>query len=235
MKYKSLVKKLNLSEEDFDTIKNAVAEAEKKTTGEIAVAVAPESAHYSFWELLAANCFAAIVLVVLLPFADKIRGLYRLLYWQNEPSWILPLFFIVSCFAAVVIAFYLANIPAVDRVIIPKAVRMSCVTHRAFRYFTESGIYDTAEHSGILIFVSYMERQVRIIADRGISEKISQDLWNLIADELSENLKKGDASLAFTTAITKCGELLAENFPPHEENPNELADGLVILEDAEWY
>ena len=235
MKYKTLVKKLNLSEADFETIKKSVADAESKTTGEIAVAVAPESAHYSFWELLAANVFAAIVLVVLLPFSDVIRGLYRNLYWQNEPSWILPLFYIISCFAAVVIAFYLANIPAVDRFIIPRAVRMSCVTHRAFRYFTESGVYDTAEHSGILIFVSYMERQVRIIADRGISEKISQDLWNLIADELAENLKKGQTAVAFESAIKKCGELLAENFPPHEENPNELSDGLIILEDAEWY
>lgn len=235
MKYKTLVKKLNLSEADLENIKKSVAEAEAKTTGEIALAVAPESAHYSFWELLAANIFAAVVLVVLLPFSDVIRGLYRNIYWQNEPSWILPLFYIISCFAAVVIAFYLANISAVDRLIIPRAVRMSCVTHRAFRYFTESGVYDTAEHSGILIFVSYMERQVRIIADRGISERISQDLWNLIADELAENLKKGEAALAFTTAISKCGELLAENFPPHEENPNELSDGLVILEDSEWY
>ena len=111
MKYKTLVKKLNLSEADFETIKKTVADVESKTTGEIAVAVAPESAHYSFWELLAANVFAAIVLVVLLPFSDVIRGLYRNLYWQNEPSWILPLFYIISCFAAVVIAFYLANIP----------------------------------------------------------------------------------------------------------------------------
>ena len=50
-----------------------------------------------------------------------------------------------------------------------------------------------------------------------------------------KNLKKGDAEAAFTNAIKKCGQLLAENFPNHEENPNELADGLVVLEDAEWY
>lgn len=170
----------------------------------------------------------------MLPFSDKILALYRRLYWQNEPSWILPLFFIISCLAAVVIAFYIANIPVVDRLIIPPSVRRTCVTNRAFRYFTESGVYDTAEHSGILIFVSYMERQVRIVADSGISKHISQDMWNLIADELAENLRKGQAAAAFTTAIEKCGELLAEYFPPHEENPNELPDGLVILEDAEW-
>ena len=235
MKKKTLYKKLHLNDQVFENIKKTVAEVEAKTTGEIALALAPESAHYSFWELLSANIFAAILLLVLLPFSESIRGLYRLIYWQNEPGWIIPVFYVISAFVAVVLFFYLANIPAIDRLIIPAAVRRSCVTHRAFRYFTESGVYDTAEHSGILIFVSFMEKQVRIIADRGISQKISQDLWNLIADELAENLKKGDAEAAFTSAIKKCGQLLAENFPNHEENPNELADGLVVLEDAEWY
>ncbi|MBR1638412.1 MAG: TPM domain-containing protein [Treponema sp.] len=235
MKYKTLVRKLHLSEQDFDDIKKAVADAEAKTTGEIAVAVTAESARYSFWELLAGNIAAALVLIVMIPFADKIRGLYRMLYWQNEPSWILPLFYIITCFASVIIIFYLANIPALDRLIIPPSVKRSCVTHRAFRYFTESGVYETAEHSGILIFVSYMERQVRIVADSGISAKISQDMWNLIADELAENIGKGQVKLAFTTAIEKCGALLAENFPPHQENPNELSDGLVIVEDEEWF
>ena len=234
MKYKTLIKKLRLGDGDFKAIKDAVAAAEAKTTGEIAIAVTPESARYCFWGLLAADFFGALVLVCMLPFSEKILALYHRLYWQNEPSWILPLFFVISCLAAVVIGFYVCNIPTVDRLVIPRSVRKTCVTNRAFRYFTESGVYDTAEHSGILIFVSYMERQVRIVADSGISKHISQDLWNLIADELAENLRKGEAAKAFTTAIEKCGELLAENFPPHEENPNELPDGLVILEDAEW-
>ena len=49
-------------------------------------------------------------------------------------------------------------------------------------------------------------------------------MWNLIADEMAENIGKGQVKAAFTTAIEKCGELLADNFPPHEENPNELLD-----------
>ncbi len=55
MKYKTLIKKLRLGDAEFKAIKNAVAEAEAKTTGEIAVAVTPESARYCFWELLAAD------------------------------------------------------------------------------------------------------------------------------------------------------------------------------------
>lgn len=234
MKTKSLLKKLNLGESDFTEIKNAVAQAEAKTTGEIALAVTPESSHYSFWELFASNCFAAIVLLVLLPFSSQISSFLNSLYWQNAPKWVIPFFYILVTFSSIALFFYICNIPFIDRIIIPRSIRTNCVNNRVLRYFTESGVYDTAEHSGILIFVSYMERQVRIVADRGISEKISQDMWNLIADELCENLKKGETLSAFTSAIEKCGDLLAQNFPPHNENPNELPDGLVILEDAEW-
>ena len=72
MKYKTLIKKLKLKDEDFTAIKNAVAAAEAKTTGEIAVAVTAESGRYCFWELLAADFFGMLVLVCMLPFADKI-------------------------------------------------------------------------------------------------------------------------------------------------------------------
>jgi putative membrane protein len=57
----------------------------------------------------------------------------------------------------------------------------------------------------------------------------------LIADEFAEELKNGNVAEAFVQAILKCGDLLAENFPAKKENPNELTDGLVILEDAEWF
>lgn len=235
MKYKSLVKKLKLEDSDFSTIKDAIHQAEEKTTGEICAAITPESAHYSFWELLSANAVACVALIIMLGFSEKIRTMYQRFYWQNEPDWILPAFFVVSCFSIVVLVFYLANISFIDRIVIPKSVRKVSVTNRALRYFTESGVYKTAEHSGILIFVSFMERQVRIIADEGISKKISPDLWNLIADEFAEELKNGHTVEAFTQVIQKCGDLLAENFPAKEVNPNELSDGLVILEDAEWF
>ena len=235
MKQKTLIKKLKLSEKDFQDIKAAIQNAEEKTTGEIAVAVAPESAHYSFWELLFANLIAALALICLLPFADKFYSIYQTVYWQNQPSWLIPAFFVITCFSTVAITFYIANIPFIDRIIIPNAVKKSCVTHRAFRYFTESGVYDTAEHSGILIFVSFMEHQVRILADSGIAKRISQDLWNLIADELAEDIKNGKTAQAFLNAVSKCGDLLAEQFPAKEENPNEISDGLVILGDLEWY
>ena len=95
-------------------------------------------------------------------------------------------------------------------------------------------MYCTKENSGILIFVSYFERQVRIIADKGISAKISQDLWNLIADEMTESLAKNKVKEAYINAIERCGELLQEHFPCDKENENELGDTLVVLEADKW-
>ena len=49
-----MLKRLKLSDAELDRIAEAVAKAESKTTGEIKIVLAPESAHYAFWDLLAA-------------------------------------------------------------------------------------------------------------------------------------------------------------------------------------
>lgn len=233
MKYKALVKKLSLDDKAFSEIKDAVKKAESKTTGEIAVAVAAESASYAFWELLAAVGVSILLLACLFPMANQIYAWLGKIFWGPEP-WYLAAFFLIVC-AIVVVVLYLAfNIPAVDAVVVPQIAKSKSVTARAMRYFTESGVYCTKEHSGILIYVSYLEKEVRIIADKGISEKISQDLWNLIADELADSLAKKNVKDAFINAINRCGDLLSENFPAHKENPDELPDGLVVLENEKW-
>lgn len=230
MTKKHLLKKIKLSDSDMEEIRNAVKKAEASTSGEIALALTAESDHYSFWELLASTYLAAFVFTILLPFAAKIFALYDKFFW-GCPVWLLPAFYGIATLATIVFGFYFANIPLIDRIIIPKNIKKQAVTNRAFRHFAQSGVYDTKEHSGILIFVSYLERQVRIVADSGIAQKIPQDLWNIIADDLALGIKSGKTKEGFIAAVEKCGELLAENFPAKKENQNELPDGLAILED----
>lgn len=223
-----LLKKIKLSESDMKEIQESVQKAEESTTGEIALALTAESDTYSFWELLSATYFAGVVFTCLLPFANEIKTLYEKFFWTIS-DWVLPAFYGITTLVAIIIGFFLMNIPFFDRLIIPHPIKKKSVTARAFRHFAESGIYETQEHSGILIFVSYLEREVRIIADSGIAKKIPQDLWNIIADDLAGGIKAGKTKDGFISAINKCGSLLAEHFPAKEENPNELPDGLVIL------
>lgn len=233
MDYKHLVKKINFSQQDYDDIKAAVKSAEKKTSGEIALALTAESSSYAFWELLCSVIVTLVLLVSLFPLANQIYAWLGRIFWGPEP-WYLAAFYCIVCALIVVILYAVFNIPAIDNLIIPLPVKNASVSARAIRCFAQSGVYCTKEHSGILIYVSYFEKQVRIIADKGISEKITQDLWNLIADEMAENLSRGNVKDAFINAVNRCGVLLAENFPAEENNPDELPDGLVILENDPW-
>ncbi len=230
MNTKKLIKKLKLNDQTLEKIKTAVQKAESSTQGEIAVAVASESDHYSFWELLYSNIVSLLVMALLLPFSSKVTDIINLIYWNSAPVWILPAFYVCTTIFLIAVLFYLTNIPFLDRIVIPLSVKTKNVTNRAVRYFCESGVYKTSTHCGILIYISYMERQVRIIADSGINERISQDLWNLIADELTENLSKGRFEEGILCAIEKCSELLTQQFPLQEQKANELSDGLAIVE-----
>ncbi len=234
MTYKSLLKKLSLSSKDFEDIKNAVKEAEKNTSGEIALALAPESASYAFWEALVAFTSGFLFLVCVFPLSHQICNWLQTFIWGMEPLYLSVFYFLLFA-VMVVVMYFLFNIPFIDRIIVPERVKTIAVTNRALRHFTESGVYCTKEHSGILIYVSYFERQVRIVADAGLNEKISPDMWNLISDELTDSIANGNVKEAFISAVRKCGTLLKEKFPADENlNENELADGLVILEDEKW-
>lgn len=234
-KYRTKTLKIaGLSEDDVIAIGEAVCEAEKSTHGEIAAALTPASHDYSFWELLLSVAVGAVVCAVLTMFSGSIFTWAQGLFWADVPVWFVPGFVGGLSFIAIVLCFWIANLPSIDRLIIPKKYRSLAVYRRALRHFIESGVYDTKEQSGILIFVSLLEREVRIIADRGICSKIEQAQWDEIAAELAVGFTKDASSRdGFIYAIEQCGRLLSIHFPARKENPNELHDSLEILEAGE--
>lgn len=228
MNTKTMLRQLHLDKEALENIRSAVQKAEAATNGEIALSLASESAPYGFWELLASVVMSAVVFIVLLPFSGEIQRFSQQFFW-SLPVWFMP--FVTGCalLSAIVIFFFLVNIPFFDRLIIPQSVQKQLSYERALRCFTESGVYKTKDSSGILVFASYLEKKVYILADSGIAEKIEQNLWDSIAAELARNLGQGNGETAFVHAVEQCGSLLAEKFPAKKENPDELPDGLVIL------
>lgn len=234
MTVKNLEKKLKLTKEHYDRIKKAVADVEKNTNGEIALALTPESSDYSMQELFWSIVVGLAVFSGMIPFAKQIYTWLSSIFWV-EPLWLLPLFYGLVTFAVIVLCYCISNIPVIDRLIVPKQIRSLKVQNRAMRYFTESGVYATKDHSGILIFVSWVEREVRIVADKGICEKVPQIVWDDIALTVSKGFLVGKASTitdSFVEAIVKCGKILIENFPAKKENPNEIEDDLEIVDNG---
>ena len=212
-----------LSEEESRRVAEAVAEAEQKTGGEIATAVIAESDDYGFRELV----FALVVGVVAWSVAIAVRGpweaLLSRLFWGWDP-WMLSAVQGAVGMIVGLLAYYVAQIPAVDRLIVSRSAMREAVARRARRHFMEAGTYDTVDRTGILIFVSLLERRVELIADRGINAQVPTDTWNAIVVKLTEGIRAGRMADALVEAVTACGEILDGKVARRADDTNELSD-----------
>jgi putative membrane protein len=94
----------------------------------------------------------------------------------------------------------------------------------------ESGVYDTRDRTGILIFISALEHRVELLADKGINEKIPGEKWDSIVHHIVNGIKSGALVKHLTESISRCGELLAEHYPIQPDDVNELKDDMAVLE-----
>jgi len=104
----------------------------------------------------------------------------------------------------------------------------SCRT-RAAALFESLGVAATREANGILIYVQLVDRQVEILADRGIAAHVEQTEWDAICRQMDDAFATGDYRRGMVDAIARITALLAQHFPASGDNPNELADAPTML------
>ncbi|MCF8199871.1 MAG: TPM domain-containing protein [Sulfuritalea sp.] len=100
---------------------------------------------------------------------------------------------------------------------------------RAVELFSQLGVWDTEENSGILIYVQLVDRRVEILADRGIAARVAQTEWDAICREMELDFRAGDWRNGALRALTRAGDLLGQHFPASHNNPNELPDTPLVL------
>ena len=100
---------------------------------------------------------------------------------------------------------------------------------RAAELFASERVWDTAENSGILIYVELADRRVEILADRGITVRVPQTEWDAICRDMERAFRAGQWRQGALAAVARAGELLAQHFPAGERNPNELPDRPLML------
>jgi len=218
-----------LTEEERKRIAAAVGKAEKNTSGEIATAVIRESSDYAVYELAASLGAGILWFLVLLLFYPRVEAAVSGLFW-NAPAWYVTAFYGLSTLVVTGLVYFFSNLPVLDRRIVPKRIMHREVRSRALRHFTESGVYATRDHTGILIFVSLLERRVEILADSGLSEKIPQSDWDSIVGDLTDHIRRGELAEGLVRSVEACGTRLAKHFPIKKDDTNELSDSVDILE-----
>lgn len=100
---------------------------------------------------------------------------------------------------------------------------------RAIEIFSYLHVWDTAQNSGVLIYLLLADRDFEIVADRGIHAHVGNEGWEKICDEMERLFRKGEFEAGAMLGIDKVSELLQKHFPANGKNKNELPDKPVVL------
>ena len=95
---------------------------------------------------------------------------------------------------------------------------------RAVMMFSKLRIWDTAQNNGVLIYLLLAERDIELVADRGINRFVDQAEWKAIVKRLSNALHDGKFEDGLTQALEEVSAIIMRHFELQagEKNPNEL-------------
>jgi uncharacterized membrane protein len=112
-------------------------------------------------------------------------------------------------------------LPLVWRGVTPRA--------RALQVFAHLHVWDTHANNGVLIYVLRADRAVEIVADRGISARVSELEWQGLCRAVEEQYRAHRYAEGSVAAVTGVARLLGQHFPPGGSSVNELPNQPVLL------
>ena len=206
------------SDADMATVRTAVEEAEKRTSGEIVPYVVPASDAYpnALWKGATLGALAGTLLAL---------ALHRLWdLWGTH----LDLWITVPAAAGAAMGFLLAAfVPPVKRWLAGDEMLELRTRQRAEMAFLEEEVFRTRERTGILLFLSLFEHRVVVLADSGIHQLVEPGQWDGIAAGIAQGIRAGRAKDALLDAIRNCGDLLERHgVARRADDANELPDEL---------
>jgi uncharacterized membrane protein len=102
---------------------------------------------------------------------------------------------------------------------------------RAVELFGRLRVWDTERNTGVLIYLLLADRDVEIVADRGIHRAVGEAGWAAICREMEQAFGRGEFQAGVIGGVRAISDLLAAHCPPRPENPDELSDRPVIVRD----
>ena len=100
---------------------------------------------------------------------------------------------------------------------------------RAIEVFSFLRVWDTEHNSGVLVYLLVADRDIEIIADRGIAARVDPAAWGTVARSMEAAFRQGAFAEGVLEGIRQISTLLAAHFPPGKRNPDELPDRPVIV------
>lgn len=214
------------TEADRDAIKQAIMQAELNTSGEIIPVIASASGRYDRAEDIFGLFFSLLCVAI-----------GWILFHNNGPAddWSSFNFdltaILLTIFLSFIIGVLLTHLSPVLRLpFITKKEMEEEIDRAAAAAFQHNRLRNTEDSTGILIYISLYEHQVKVVGDDGISAKLTHPDWQHICDAIIKDFKEKSYTNGIVEGISLSGKLLAEHFPIKEGDIDELANELIIID-----
>lgn len=185
----------------------AIAAIERASAVEVVVAVRRRSAAYLHANVIA-GAAAAIAGLAAMLFGDHVFALSSIL--------------IDPFIAGALVGAAVELLPGVKRLLTPAAMRRRHVARAARATFVERGVHNTRDRSGALVYISWLEREVELVADSGLEHRLPPDARARAEQALTAAMAHGGAAVA--RELERLATSLGAAMPVREGDVNELPD-----------
>lgn len=98
---------------------------------------------------------------------------------------------------------------------------------KAQQWFAHLGIWDTEYNTGVLVYISFADHAVEIIADRGIAQRVAPETWQTICNQISQSFRNQNYVDGLTQGLAQIDAILLQECA-HDGDPNrqDLGDEL---------
>ena len=198
-----------LDQQAKEAITDAIKDIEARCSAEVVVVVRARSAGY---------LHVPVMLGIVAAFAMQAVALY------SDFSFSL-LSILLEPFAVGLVAGLLASrAPMLGRWLTPAAVKRRHVARAAKAAFYDKGVRHTRERTGMLVYVSLVERMVEIVIDSGVEAVIARVGWDEVVGRVAETVRRGGDGSKVAEALRGLGDILAPVLVRGDDDINELPD-----------
>jgi uncharacterized membrane protein len=109
------------------------------------------------------------------------------------------------------------------RVHIEKKCKEDVLDHAVY-IFDKLGMQNTENRNGILFYLSLSDHKFAVIGDVGINQKVGDEFWEIIKNEMIPLFKENKMVVGLALGIEQAGIELKKYFPYQSDDKNELDD-----------
>ncbi len=207
-----------LSETDRSQLDKKIAEAEAKTSAQIVLATVKRSDSYAEipWKAFA--------------FGISVAGLTVFLFNMLRLQWVTNTMILVSVAAilaaGVIMVFLTLLFPGFARLFLSGHRKETETLQYAESLFLSHELFATEGRRGVLLLVSYFEKKVVILPDKGVRNRLRADIMNNIISKMTQDLRRNNVRDAMETGLEELTAALCYSAQAVSDK-NELSNEII--------